>query len=421
MEEMVQRSKAEVERVRSQLTMEREMNQDSTITAFWKRKQNPFAKRLAAYARLVEKGEIGKVTQGLDQLLMEMKDQRHRGRTRSLSVRGSTEDGFYVLSEEEEETALPSTQIMIPAEGNEMQRGHHGSCTSCSASAMGNLVATGGTDRQIMLWDPATMTVQSVLKGMVESVRDVSFTCNGEAVLGAGADKCVRVWKTGSGVSLHTLTGHSRGVNCVACDPADPHKAVSSGEDRHLRFWDLIRGFQIQNREIKLEEWTNAVCYASTGNLIASGHSRGGIKLWDVRSSEKYAEMDPVHHDAIVALCALPLSTNLLLSAGKDNKLCLFDFRTQHVVHIYHDPQFCIGMMSYMGKGKSCISVSRDEQLIAAGSTSGCVMIWNADGSNHDRPKKLKPPSLTEPIIATAWANETLFSCDRGGNVVIWT
>jgi len=256
---------------------------------------------------------------------------------------------------------------------------------------------------------------------MVESVRDVSFTCNGEAVLGAGADKSVRVWKTGSGTSVHTLTGHSRAVNCVACDPGDPHKAISSAEDRHIRFWDLNRGYQIQGREIQLGEWTNAVCFASSGNLIISGHSKGLIKLWDPRASEKYIELDPIHTDAVVALCPMPLSTDLLLSAGRDNRLKIFDFRMEKVIHSFHDPQFCIGAMSYMGKGKSCISISRDEQFITAGSTSGSVMVWKADGSNYRCAKKLKPPEHTEPIIATAWANDRLFSCDRGGNIVVWS
>ena len=49
------------------------------------------------------------------------------------------------------------------------------------------------------------------------------------------------MWDLGSGAPLHTLTGHHGWVNPVAVS-ADGRRAVSGGEDRSVRVWDLEQG-----------------------------------------------------------------------------------------------------------------------------------------------------------------------------------
>ncbi len=423
MEEMVQRSLAEAERIRNQLDLERELQQDSGPFLPWKRKQHPFSKRLASCARLIDRGDTDKALQALDVLLIEIRDGQKLNHSSLARTRTSTDGGFVVLEGEEEEERVPwkDAQISIPTDSHEGHMNHHGGCTSATSTFSGHLVATGGADKHLLVWDPISLTVQFIARGMMEGVRDVSFTSNAAAVLGAGADKTIRVWQTSSGQNSHVMTGCSRSVNCVACDPGNADKAVSCSEDRYIRFWDLNRGYQIQNREIKYKEWTNAVCYSSSGNIVISGHSKGSLKIWDARTSEASFERPVLHNDAIVSLCPFPMSSHLLLTAGKDSRIKTLDLRSDAIVETFEDPQFTIGTASSMGGAKCSIDVSRDEQLIAVGSNNGKVMIWRSDGSRSKLAQKLVSPIHTKPVVATAWADERLVSCDQAGKIVFWT
>lgn len=420
LEENVKRKEAEVARMHEHLERELEIQSDTTPLGFFRRKQSPFAKRLAGYARMVDKGEMRKVINAIDVLLIEMKAYIEGPSSMRGSLRGSVDEDYFLPGNDSEDISSPLSHLTIPTVAHEALMNHQGGCTCSTATYTASLVATGGADQHILLWDPSTMTVQHTL-GMSEGIRDISFTLDGDILLAAGADKRIGVWKTMSGISKMVMTGHGRSVNCVVCDPTDKTRAASSAEDRRILFWDLNTGYQISNRSIKLEEWTNSICH--TGGFFVSGHSKGSLKLWDTRSSEAYMEVPAVHTDGIIALVPMPISTNSILSAGKDNTIKLLDLRqTSHaVVQTFSDPHFVIGNMSYGGKGKCCIDISKDEQYISAGASSGRVMIWKANDANTRSATRLITDYHTESVIAVTWANERLFSCDRSGTIVIWT
>ncbi|MGV9249605.1 WD40 repeat domain-containing protein [Streptomyces sp. NPDC003710] len=86
-----------------------------------------------------------------------------------------------------------------------------------------------------------------------------------------GYDGRVRVWDLADGAERAVLTGHSGGVEAVACMVIDgrPH-AVSGGNDRTLGIWDLGRGRLVETMALPLP--TGAVAVYGHDIVIGIGH-----------------------------------------------------------------------------------------------------------------------------------------------------
>ena len=69
----------------------------------------------------------------------------------------------------------------------------------------------------------------------------VAVTADGRRAVSAGDDRTVRVWDLRTGPPERTLEGHTGSVYRVAVT-ADGRRAASAGADRTVRVWDLRTG-----------------------------------------------------------------------------------------------------------------------------------------------------------------------------------
>jgi WD40 repeat protein len=112
-----------------------------------------------------------------------------------------------------------------------------GAIWSVAISPDGQMIASGGFDQPIMLWNAGTGKLVRTLTEHSGTVRSVTFSANGKLLASGGDDKTLRIWNYQTGELLQTL-GHSGPVHCVAFSP-DGQTLISGSADTTIKVWHI--------------------------------------------------------------------------------------------------------------------------------------------------------------------------------------
>ena len=140
------------------------------------------------------------------------------------------------------------------------------------------LLATGGADGKVRIWDLATGTQQAVLEGHTSWVFPVcAFSQDGRALLASGSiDRTVRIWDPAAGTQQAVLKGHTDTVRAVCAFSQDGRTLLASGgDDSTVRIWDPANGRLLLI--VPVHHPVQAIDYAS--GLLAIAASAGALAV----------------------------------------------------------------------------------------------------------------------------------------------
>jgi WD40 repeat protein len=108
-------------------------------------------------------------------------------------------------------------------------------------SADSQLVASGGEDGTVQLWEASSGRPLATLSGHTGTVFDVALSADSQLLASSSYDGMVKLWEASSGRLLATLQGHGGAVFGVALS-ADGQLVVSGGGDGTVRLWEAKSG-----------------------------------------------------------------------------------------------------------------------------------------------------------------------------------
>ncbi len=157
--------------------------------------------------------------------------------------------------------------------------GHKGVVHAVAFGQTGRLVS-GGDDKTLRFWDPASRTATRPPLTTDGAVMDVTFSPDGRILASAGADAAVSFWNAEAGTqSREPITGFTSWVNGIAFSPDGA--TIASAADEGLQFWDVESG-RSHGRPLAGAVAASGVAFDSDRFTVVSA-DENGVRSWDLR------------------------------------------------------------------------------------------------------------------------------------------
>jgi autophagy-related protein 16 len=285
-----------------------------------------------------------------------------------------------------------------------------------SVKHMDSLLATAGDDGSVRLFDPASGQQRSRLNfaGSASSATPPAALCvagSGALVAAGGSDGHVRIWNHQTGRNVAHFAGHQQRVPCISFCEGERF-LVSASHDCSVKVWDVQHQWNATLQLMRARSKCNSLDVGVDSNLIITGHMDGSLRLWDRRSSSLAHTLASLHDDQILSVSfGIPRAGEQhILTCGLDGKLRLLDARTYAVISSMSHTSFRVV------KGCGIASLSPDSRYACAGSSDHLVYVWEVAGGHV----VAQLESHSAPVVACDWSPGSLSTCDKGGCVVLW-
>lgn len=235
----------------------------------------------------------------------------------------------------------------------------------------GKLIASGGYDSRLRLWDANTGHHIATLRGGGSAV---AFSPDGELLANAyggdGIIGTIGLWDVHTGELRHVFRGHHNPLTCLAFSP-NGKTLVSASRDSEIILWDIPT---LQRRLSLTTQHTAAissVAFFPDGELLASGSFDQTLRLWDPHTGKRKAMLQ--YPDEVTSVAFPPDGRTLAVAWGEwtNNQIQLLDTATLQ-------PQ-----KTLVGHTEDItdLSFSPDGRTLASASCDGTILLWRT-GTN---------------------------------------
>lgn len=301
---------------------------------------------------------------------------------------------------------------------------HVGPISCLEYSSKSDLLASGGTDSLIRVWDFNNQVCKGSLKGAQGVVSVIKFHPVEDVLIGAGDDATIYAWSHESREIVKKFPGHISKVTSISFT-ADGKFFVSSGRDKVLILWDFENAKQVRTvpvyegiecvmvlpYQLKLPNGVELKDEAKV--YVACAGEEGIVKVWQMNDSKLLFKQ----------------KSSLISKASEEGGLAitqmLFNEQLQQVALVSFDHNIIVHDLSTFACSKQLIGftdeildlvlLGKKDQYLAMATNSNDIKIYDTLTMNSIILK-----GHTEIVLALASYKNFLLSSGKDNAIRLW-
>jgi RNA polymerase sigma factor (sigma-70 family) len=252
------------------------------------------------------------------------------------------------------------------------REGHHARIEVVAVSPDGRLVASGGYDQVIQLWDMATgKPIRTLSYPPQDHIFAVAFSPDGQTLASSSTgtrDPSIRLWDVATGKEIRKLlaprANDADGPYHMAFS-ADGKVLIAGDRDGFIRHFEVATGKTLRSHGNKPGENPATGALSPDGRLLASGDVDGLLRVWDTATGKNTASFESEKRHSVCAVALSP-DNKTLASVDYHGDVCLWEVPAGKMIQ---------SLPGNRAKGDAVLAFSPDGRILATASR-GTVHGW---------------------------------------------
>ena len=277
---------------------------------------------------------------------------------------------------------------------------HKGAVTSVTFSPNRQILATGGIDDRVRIWNLSGQKIAE-WKALQQSVNMVNFSPNGDFLATAGRDSTVKLWNL-SGKNISQLKGIKGSVTSISFSP-EGKLLAAAGIDSNAAIWKLSKLPKLISSSVQIpghKGLVRSVNFSPRGDFLTTLDGQSTVRIWSLSGKLK----------KILPLQAIGISFSpaphqyRFATVTLNGKVGLWNLSEKALVKEFQTLHFDAKSISFSPDGERLATVGIDKT----------VRLWNLAG------RQVAQFEFEENVVSVSWSGDGKQIAVAGSNGTVW-